>query len=1110
MNLLLVSLLSLLAWRFIGKITIPWIRNKAFNKSQFSAVTKVSWIAVMSYVQKFFLVAAFVYGVIWLFLAVMNVTAKVFSGSERIVSGFFSFLITFNQWIDGVNANKTLPVLIILSIIFIVLIVRNAQHFTLSVYSKLSKDYDEAKSSNLENTPEMDELDQYLANAREELDRFRSMPIDMDVPGNLERHNEFSDSLNKLISSLETRRKELEANRRDAEIKSRILPEMEKEAKEKKPAGSSWKEKLLVFFTSEGLVKTIYNTSKSLGTVGAAMIFLTFLVASKSIIASDTIRVAQEIAHLELTLRQKELDENWEKALNQDVPQEEAEELTDDSDEWTEEDEEALDFFAQEFEDAIGDQLAEDIGPINPVTAFRFRANAIKEHVIRTFAYNNGQLRAGYEVVEQGARMPHDVPDQAFSKKYSKTYSEKVTKKGPSTSFGKEFKEKLKKEVKSNKSIRQKFRNSYKAAVKSFSTPATPKSVFHMIFSQSIEGVTAGIIPEGSFEGKMAEDFLNKTGEKTYKAWVEVKMSQFTDDLIHRSCGEAVENVAKASTPAEKFVAYAMQDMEFPPVEKIAVDLSKYPPTVEHQPLSSSQVNNSKTAIKNLAKTVPDGKPSVFAEAVTDFKYYFPGQPGMDLESAAAELMTPTGGGPDKPRGGAPGTSTKPASKPGVGGGRRLASSSPDVRARSFTALKGFRRIGGVLIGHEPSNEGETGVHFKDISWTNLGNQLEIFLHRADGKVLSAGIYDKDIVHQALVYVADGRLITVTMVTGKPLPFLKILPHPALADTDLGCKAIGLDRLVDKYAGLENDPIIEKALSSFQYQNMLYTYACLKAAANESIANQYQLAGYITEMEINIEAEWSKIYAALDGGLVLNDRSQSHLITKPEYYDNQIVQLIRAALRKSGGDLETFLNSMENAEADGDLDSLLKVQSEQWSGVRELPYEIDADLSFLRPRPGHNPHLYPLSFIRQIVFNPTSFSDDDSYSEQIDEEPWEFPMLKNKGTIENKIWEGVQSNSADMLVLERMKSFTLMQRVFRAAISGDLGLEFPVEKLATLADETRAFVKDVPTPTWNSSGMTWSDLSYQVSELTTEQKDAFHLLWTSQDVENPKNLRPCN
>lgn len=73
----------------------------------------------------------------------------------------------------------------------------------------------------------------------------------------------------------------------------------------------------------------------------------------------------------------------------------------------------------------------------------------------------------------------------------------------------------------------------------------------------------------------MAEDFLNKTGEKTYKAWVEVKMSQFTDDLIHRSCGEAVENVAKASTPAEKFVAYAMQDMEFPPVEKIAVDLSK-------------------------------------------------------------------------------------------------------------------------------------------------------------------------------------------------------------------------------------------------------------------------------------------------------------------------------------------------------------------------------------------------------------------------------------------------------------------------------------------------------------------------------------------------------
>lgn len=1091
MNLLLVSLLSLLAWRFFGKITIPWIKKRPFSKSQFSVAAKAGWISIMAYIQKFFLLAAVVYGAIWLFLAIMNVIAKVFSGSERIVSGFFSFLITFNQWIDGVNASKALPVLIILSIIFIVLIVRNAQHYALSVYSKLSKDYDEGKLANLENTPEMDEVDQQLAKAREEWNRFRSMPIDMDVPGNMAMHNEFSDRLTKLISSLEARRKELVAKRKEPEINSRVMAEMEKGAKEKKPAGSSWKERLLIFFTSQGLVKTIYNTSKSLGTVGLAMVFLSFLVASKSAISSDALKVAQEIASLELAAKQKELDDNWRKGLDQDIPQED-EEVADDAADWTDEDEEALDYIAQEFEEAIADQFAVEVGPVDPITAFRFRANAIKEHVIRTFAYHNGQLRAGFEVAEQGARMPNGSADQAFSKKYSKTYSEKVNKKGPSTLHGKEFREKLEKKVKSNKSVLQKFRSSYRAAMKSFTTPATPKDVLGMIFSQSIDGMMEGIIPEGDIESKIAKDFLNKTGEKAYKAWVEVKMSQFTDDLIHRSYGEAVENVAKATKPAEKFVAYAMQDMEFPPVEKIADDLFRYPPAVDHQPLTPTQVNNTKTAIKNLANSVPEAKPSVFAEALTDFKYYFPGQPGMDLESAAAELLTPPRGGPDKPRPVAPGTST------------------PNVRARNFTALKGFRRIGGVLIGQEPSNSGQTGVNFNDISWTDLGNQMEIFLHRADGQVISAGIYDKDIVHQALVYVADGRLITVTMVTGKPLPFLKILPHPALTDTDLGCKAIGLDRLVDKYAGPDNDPIIEKALSSFQYQNLLYTYACLKAAANKSVNNQYLLAGYITEMEIKIQAAWGKIYTSLDGGEVLYDRAQSHLFSKPEYYDNQIVQVIRLSLKGSGGDLESFLNSMENARADGDLESLLKVESEQWSGVRELPYKIDPGLSFLKPRPSDNADLYPLSFIRQIVFNPTNFSEDDSYTEQIDEEPWEFPTLKIKGAIENMVWEGVQSNAADMLVLERMKSFTLMQRVFRAAMNGDFGLEFPVEKLAALATATRAYVQNVPTPTWNSSGMSWSDLSYQLSELTAEQREAYYLLWTSQDVENVKNKRPCN
>jgi hypothetical protein len=52
-------------------------------------------------------------------------------------------------------------------------------------------------------------------------------------------------------------------------------------------------------------------------------------------------------------------------------------------------------------------------------------------------------------------------------------------------------------------------------------------------------------------------------------------------------------------------------------------------------------------------------------------------------------------------------------------------------------------------------------------------------------------------------------------------------------------------------------------------------------------------------------------------------------------------------------------------------------------------------------------------------------------------------------------------------VLDGVVEFTALQRLFRLALRGDLGTDFPVEKLTALAVATSADVKRQKTPRWN-------------------------------------------
>jgi hypothetical protein len=95
------------------------------------------------------------------------------------------------------------------------------------------------------------------------------------------------------------------------------------------------------------------------------------------------------------------------------------------------------------------------------------------------------------------------------------------------------------------------------------------------------------------------------------------------------------------------------------------------------------------------------------------------------------------------------------------------------ARAGSFSMLRGFSRVGGVLIGTEPENPNEK-ADIRTLTWRLAGRGVTLILGDAQGHAQQFGPYDTSLVHQALAYAADGRPVAVTMTQARPLPQLKI------------------------------------------------------------------------------------------------------------------------------------------------------------------------------------------------------------------------------------------------------------------------------------------------------------------------------------------------
>ena len=620
----------------------------------------------------------------------------------------------------------------------------------------------------------------------------------------------------------------------------------------------------------------------------------------------------------------------------------------------------------------------------------------------------------------------------------------------------------------------------------------------------------------------------------------------------------------------------------WPEPNQILQRLENHPPGIDSLPEQHAKLSKAGTHVDNLVQHLtPAGqraRGAQFADSVAQYGDWFPSYSGADRATIRGQLLDAwesntslhaqleqarsahgplpesiagidpnrppvegaSGGGGGGGGGSKSGNSTKtPPKSPnsGTGAPRPSPSRTPQVRnasfassssgastrssflrARSFRGLRGFARVGGVLIGNEPDSD-SSQLDLRELTWKLDDSGLVLITRNADGHEHRSRTFRTSVARQALAYAADGRPLAVTMVTATPLSELRILLHPALIDTPLGARVIEIDRFVDVFTGSEDseDDFRGDASAFVIHSTRLYEFArALRlTSAHDDILS-------LTEKRLNPES-----HAAVRGNLEdaaeivddpqflgsvavailqldgLKDPNRTPLKAKPEFYDQGLVDAIISVADEANGDLSKFIplfsgkfkTALKHSKSPlaglnlGNLDfegldigqfdaSDAKVDKmiewfkpaptfEIWSGVREKRFRPTLDELL----PVASDSTLPLNFMLQVAF--TSFpayldgtseldgaSEDEEYT---DDNPWEFPSIAD--AIHRTVIDEVGKNERSGEILKDVAEFTVLQRFFRAALDGQLGEEFPIEELGELQD---ACLQDAPQTYWRT------------------------------------------
>ena len=834
--------------------------------------------------------------------------------------------------------------------------------------------------------------------------------------------------------------------------------------------------KLLIFFGSVGMYRFSKKTQSILASFASILLILSLLTVQTIQLSGASESVSYDLANLVVKNKVSKLNSEWEKALEQNYHQ--------DPTPLDQNEAEIISKFSKISEAQILQSFLSDL-QTDSTYEYKLASLNTRTQLLAQYAASQN-LNSDHSFVSESPFRENpeqiDGAERLFSKELDTRYT------AYKTTVGENLEKEITKAVtKSPEVERKSIISRLNSFVNSFSEPVSTKEILSSIYGKVIDN-TAGKIETltmeqflqesnltSTFKKKIAsktfhELFNNSFEEKTKKFLLSILIDKQKIDVALKDIKSNGVNVINNT-----FNEIANSSSSFSELNKrVVTSTTNRPPSITYTdilaPDQSDLINQIKTVSSNQAELQTERYIERYnlteerinalktalnkndlaenLQTLTSYEDFFPNY----LKAEENTLMS---------------SAIKGSNVEELFKVRSVATASEEIfsSAFNFLSLLGNNRIGGVLIGREPEHFTQP-LMVDDMTWAENGNSVDIYLYRNNTSI-KIGSFQKSLVAQAIAYSSDGRPVTTTMIkTLRDLP-LKVLVHPALVDTKLGCDIIQLDRFVDTYA--RPDKSVYTYINSFLDQGLLYDACAYYLLAEKYIGSteeQEEVQSLNRKYSQVLAEDYLEIKDILKDGDALKSPSLSPFTVKKNYYNQQLVSAIIEGLSTSSiTDGTSFLEFISSrVPVITSLDDLLITKSEVWSGVRELPYTLDENFEFLQYDIADP--FKCLTFIEQVAYTRHPFCTK-KISPEYDSNPWEFTYLKENHVIENLILPNI-STPKNRTIVQNALEFTILQRLFRNIFNGNFGWHFPVAKIELLMNNCLHNVEFVETTKWSS------------------------------------------
>lgn len=1002
-NLLFASLGLFVLFKFV---LLPFTTKVAASDSTPLALKKYITRNIVDFGGLFFLLTTISSGIVWIIVKIVN--AKGGTTFEEVKDS-----LAFVKEVDSITSAFANNWAVITTALLAGALVILAYKTTKNSFNKrlntalseelerLQKDFNEGKWEDLPPTEEMGKVYELLQEYSEKIEELQSDATSEEEVSTL---NALIENKENLVSYLE-----------QLDIQRRINVEIEEE---EYPKPKSIKDNILLFFVSQGLMNTFKRGSFALFVIGVFLLIPSLLsigaIAINDDIKAKVAQLDSKVERLELKIQAKEVEKDFKKIIAS------KKQTSDNS--LSDEDEQVLNELSKVFENNIVATRTIGRASVNLARASRITSHSVRAAILDQFATSDNKVK-----VHTSQAIPEIVDDAVKLEKKA------ILNSGPTTNLGQRVKDDLKAVAKNNKELWSHYKKLTIEATKSFQVPASPRNVRGMMLSNVVGHIAQGVEIPGN-AGKMAGNLAqipSDIAEQFYlneskRYMVALAQAEHLDDAVKK-----IGEVHYRPLPSQYIEELKVFSQKIPEEGRLSKVIMENPPSLSRVNEPHVQMAKAQNTIHSIAKTNGTLSSQTFADALSSFGDYFPGYEGEEKKTAKGKTTSNSSNSSSRNYG-----SSKAAS----------------VRSRSYGKLRGFSRIGGVLIGRMPTGEDKLDV--VDINWKKENGHYLLALIFENGKEVTIGKFNPAIIHLALGYVADGRVTTITMVQSDPLYDLRILLHPALVDTGLGCRAIRLDQVADETTS-ENTKLKElRQNENLKISNakLLYSFAWAVRLKQISKNNQdiaEKIPEYLTYAN-NVISEYSSEVQKI---LAKGNYNFEFISSKLDFYDKNLVKIIKSCMNIESYQQCINQNSPLTVSTTNPTWLYPPAKTTEWSGVREREYTVDKKLNFLLS--SQHDELWPLRFMVQTVFTtqPDFVDGGENYS---DSNPWEFEAVNKllMETITNNISKKPKLKS----IIKDMKEFAILQRLFRVTFNDKFSKEFPIEKLATLAKETKPYL----------------------------------------------------